>query len=120
MEEVIIDNEIVTLKKGMFGYRVIHPTKDKNGKIIWINLLIGGWGNFIQLVFILLVLFGLIYGVNVMLEDCKDIAANPCHYTNLDCSSISIDSPYTPIGALELNNFTKDMVVSPENEKEGK
>lgn len=84
-KEVFIDGEKVYLKKGMFGYRVVHPVKE-NGKIVWQNALFGGWGNFFKLLFILLIAFSLLFGVNEMIEGCKDMAENPCDYTNLDCS----------------------------------
>jgi len=86
MEKIIVNGETVNLKKGMFGYRVIHPAKNSDGTRNWINILVGGWGNFIQLLFILFVLLSLFYGVIEMNRDCIELAENPCKFTDLDCS----------------------------------
>ena len=79
-------NETVYLKKGKFGYRIVHPTKNEDGSINWINISIGGWENFWKLIFILVTIFLFLYGVSEMLEGCNDMAENPCEYTDLDCS----------------------------------
>ena len=41
IKEVVIDDQVVYLKKGMFGMQVIHPIKT-DGKINWKNLIAGG------------------------------------------------------------------------------
>ena len=82
------NNETISLAKGKFGYRVVHPHKDSNGKIIWINLLIGGWENFFKLLFIMFVILSFLYGVKQMNEGCREMAKNPCAYTNLDCTRV--------------------------------
>ena len=88
------ENERVYLKKGLFGYRVVHPIKNKDGTTNWINLLIGGWGNLFKLLFILFIIFCFIYGVQEMLGSCRDMARNPCKYTDLDCSTFQWQNPY--------------------------
>ena len=85
-KEVFVDGEVLNLKNGMFGYRIVHPTKDKDDNIIWINFLLGGWENFIKLLFILLVLGLFLMGYSEITKSCNDLAADPCKYTNLDCS----------------------------------
>jgi len=85
-------NDELYVKKGIFGYRVVNPTRDKHGKIIWVNLLIGGWGNFLKLLFILFVIGCFLYGFHEVTEGCKDLAENPCAYTNLDCSTSTGDN----------------------------
>ena len=79
------NNETIHLKKGRFGYRVVNPIKNPDGTTNWINLLIGGWGNFWTLIFIMFVILSFLYGVKQMMTDCNDMAKNPCDYTNLNC-----------------------------------
>ena len=83
----LVNGEKVSLKKGKFGYRVIHPIKNEDGTTNWINLLIGGWGNFFKLIAILLIIGGIFYGFHEVTSSCSDLAKNPCKYTNLDCSN---------------------------------
>ena len=94
MEKILVNGEVVNLKKGMFGYRVIHPNKNDDGTINWINLLVGGWGNLMQLLFILFVLLSLLYGTIEMNRACLDMAENPCDFTNLDCSMDNQDNNF--------------------------
>ena len=98
------NNETISVKKGKFGYRVVHPHKDENGKIIWINLLIGGWGNFLTLIFIMIVILSFLYGVKEMMTGCNDMAKNPCAYTNLDCSRYYNEANYNPIN-IEVGDY---------------
>ena len=86
IEEVFVDGDKVYLKKGTFGYRIVQPIKDNEGKTILINLLIGGWGNFFKLLFILFIVFAFLYGAKEMMGSCNDMAENPCSYFDVDCS----------------------------------
>ena len=86
INKTFVDGEIINLKKGTFGYRVVHPIKNEDGTTNWINLLIGGWGNLAILIFIMLVILSFMYGVKEMMAGCNDMAENPCSYTNLDCT----------------------------------
>lgn len=83
---IYVNNERVSLTKGIFGWRVIHPIQDDEGKIIWKNLLFGGWGNLLRLLFIFLVIALAFFGFKEVTNSCRDLAENPCDYTNLDCS----------------------------------
>jgi len=74
------NNEIINVKKGMFGYRIVYPHKDINGKIVWVNLLVGGWGNFWKLLFIMVVILSFLYGVREMTASCRDMAEHPENY----------------------------------------
>lgn len=56
------NDEKVYLKKGIFGWDVVHPMEDENGIINWPNTLFGGYGNLFKLLFILLVVFLFILG----------------------------------------------------------
>jgi len=46
------EEEEVFLKKGVFGWGVVHPIKDKDGKINWKNFLIGG--SYVRLIVIVI------------------------------------------------------------------
>lgn len=86
LKKVFVDGDIVNLKKGIFGYRVVHPIKDEKGNYIWINVLVGGWGNFWILIFILLVVSCFLYGFKEVTTSCRDMAKHPCNYFEFDCS----------------------------------
>ena len=93
-KDIDIDGEIVHLAKSdnIWGWRVVHPIKNADGKINYMNLLFGGKGNLIVLLVILVIAATAIYGVSQMTESCRELAANPCKYSNMDCSKI-----YNPI-----------------------
>jgi len=98
MENLIRVNNVdepTYLKNGMFGYRVVHPTKNPDGSLNWINLICGGWGNLITLTILLLIFLSFAYGVNEMMTGCNDMAENPCKYTDLDCSRYFNGNPQT-------------------------
>ena len=99
----------VFLKEGIFGYYVVHPTKNEDGSTNWINLLVGGWGNLFKLLFILLIVFSFIYGANEMIKSCKDFAANPCKYIKTDCSNYQ-DLVYYSNNSVPKLNFSR-MVI---------
>ena len=82
--EQLPEGERINLKKGMFQWRVVNPTNDENGKIIWINVLFGGWANLIMLIIFLLLLGLIMYSYNHDIMAMKDVVANPCNY----CSCI--------------------------------
>lgn len=46
------EEDRVYMKKGIFGWRVVHPIKNPDGSWNHVNALFGGWGN---LIFTLLV-----------------------------------------------------------------
>lgn len=79
---VDIDGERVSLAKtdSIWGWRVVHPIKNEDGTTNWMNLLFGGKGNLITLIFIMIVLGGIVFGVSQMMESCNDMAANPMKY----------------------------------------
>jgi len=74
IKEIEIDGRIISFKKGIFGWNVVHPIKDKEGKIIWKNLIAGGsWIKLILIIgFVIICLFA-IFEVKNLLE-----IANKC------------------------------------------
>ena len=97
------NNETISLAKGKFGYRVIHPHKDQNGNIIWINLLIGGWENFFKLLFIMFVLGCFFYGFQEVTESCNDMTKNPCKYFDLDCTRYYNEANYNLLNDIQFD-----------------
>ena len=49
------EEDQVYLKKDIFGWRIVHPIKNRDGTINWTNLVFGGWRNFTFLIIILLI-----------------------------------------------------------------
>ena len=50
----------VYLKKGIFGWRIVHPYKNPDGTFNYANLFFGGWSNLIlTLLLVALVLIGI-------------------------------------------------------------
>lgn len=83
INEVKLNEEVIHLKKSKVfggGWRVVHPINNKDGSINWINLLVGGWGNLIVLIFLALLLYFSYVGITEILESCRDMAAHPCNY----------------------------------------
>jgi len=74
------EGEKVYLTKGKFGYRIVHPIKNEDGSTNYINLLVGGWANFIKIVFIIAVILLFLYGVKQMMISCNNMAAHPEQY----------------------------------------
>ena len=76
--------EEVYLKKDWFGWRVVHPIKNKDGSFNWFNILCGSKSNLVFLVILLLVGLGLYIGINELLSNYKLIAQDPCSFCS-DC-----------------------------------
>ena len=75
MEKKIIEvselpvGEKIYLKKDFLGYRIVHPIKDpETDKIIWVNLLVGGWRNLITLIIVLTFLIWIQWDLHNKLE----------------------------------------------------
>lgn len=63
IKKLILDGETVYVKKGIFGWNIVSPWKNEDGKINWFNFITGGWGSLACMGFVslLLVLFYLAY-----------------------------------------------------------
>lgn len=73
-KEIVIDGEIVYLKKDWFGWRVIEPPKR------WYHYIFGHKRNFFFLLAILIIALALYFGVNEMISSYRIIAENPCSF----------------------------------------
>lgn len=70
--KVEINGKITYLKKGLFGYSVVHPIKNDDGSTNVFNLITGGWKNLISVC----IYFGIAilawYGMNEILSQCEN------------------------------------------------
>ena len=76
IKEVMIDDEVVYLRKDILGLHVTHPIKNKDGTINWKNLICGGsWLNLILIIiFVLIMIFAIVEYVN-SLRYCSELIA---------------------------------------------
>lgn len=97
-------SEDLFFKKDVFGYRIVNPNRDPfTNKIVWVNVLIGGWRNF----FVLLILLGFVllffYAHEEMTSELRVVADSPCEF----CSScFEVDSGVGSSINLSLVNAT--------------
>lgn len=99
--EDLPEKENIYLKKDMFGYRIVHPVKNEDGTINYLNLLFGGKRNLINLIIILLVMGLLIYSYQHDIKSMKGVVANPCNYC-VDCFSVQKDDYFLNVSLPEI------------------
>ena len=99
IKETEIDGEKIYLIKGKLGWTVVNPVKI-DGKFNWKNLWLGNRKVIIFTIIWLIIMGGIIYGVNEMVGSCRDMAKNPCKYFNIDCSIIS--NSYNNINSIPI------------------
>lgn len=80
MDEVTVNGEKVYLKKDALGWRVVHPIKNSDGSINWMNLLFGGKSNLLTIIFIIIIFAGLYFGIKNMFDSCQTFLNNPCAF----------------------------------------
>lgn len=83
-------DEVIYFKRDYFGYRIVHPIKNDDGTINWLNLLVGGKRNLVFLIVVLLILGGLLYSYAHDIKEMKDVVENPCDY----CEPLQINKTY--------------------------
>ena len=106
METLTVNGERIHIKHSkMFGWRVVHPIKDENGKVNTVNLLFGGKGNLITLIFIMIVMASILVGVNMMMEDCNNFTQHPEDYIECcsDCGEVNAVNNLFVVGNLTPN-----------------
>lgn len=85
----IPEDDKVYLIKDWMGWKVISPWKDpETGKINWFNLLLGGKRNAVFVLIVIIITLLIYFGVNELIAQYKDIAAEPCKY----CASCFADN----------------------------
>lgn len=76
-QKIIVDNEEVYLKKGIDGWRIVHPIKNEDGSWNWNNLILGGsiW-NFLKILFVILVLVLIMFAYHYDTQKCTETLKN--------------------------------------------
>jgi len=88
-KKIQIGGETINLAKtdNIWGWRIVHPIKNEDRTINWMNLLFGGKGNLVTLLLILLILGGLYFGFKDLLLQYKHIFNDSCvQYCISDCN----------------------------------
>jgi hypothetical protein len=105
----IPEGEKVYLKKDVFGWRTIQPIKI-NGKINWLNFLLGGTRNALGLIILLLLIgflmFSHYHDVEVIQKKYADISADPiawCKNVNANPAAYQEYKPINLTGFKLLN-----------------
>ena len=106
------EQDKVYLRKGYFGYRVVHPIKNDNGSINWVNLLVGGWGNLVTLIFLAFVIGTFFYGIYDITHQLHNQTLTVCEFfpptTNDKINSIcgrNLTEKFVSVGFRD-NNIT--------------
>lgn len=74
------DDEKVYLVKDFFGWRIVHPIRDENGKTNYMNLFFGGKKNLVILILLILIFTIQFIGTKELISNYKLIADNPCDF----------------------------------------
>lgn len=82
-----INGKKVYLKKDMFGFRVINPNKDEQGKWIVPNLLFGGYRNLVSIVIIIVLLLFVYWMFNSQIHVYKEFYENFTAHRTEFCTS---------------------------------
>jgi len=56
-----INGERIALKKGIFGWGIVYPLRDEDGKINWKNCIAGG--SWVKLIFLAVLVFFIIMAI---------------------------------------------------------
>lgn len=109
------EGEKIYMKKDFLGYRIVHPINDpETGKIIWINLLVGGWRNLITLLVLVSFLIWIQWDMHNKLQEyvdkCDMAMKEPVQF----CETIGFYDAVNKIqekNKLKINysNFTLDL-----------
>jgi len=82
IKRINVDGEEVCLAKSNwgYGYRIVHPVRDSDGKINYWNFFLGGKSNAKKLLFYLIIIVLLYVGIQELISGYQHIAENPCEY----------------------------------------
>jgi len=95
IRRIIVDEDIINLKKDFLGYRIVHPIRNDDGTFNTFNFITGGWRNLITLIIILTIIGVALYGFMQVTDSCRDLAENPCDYfPDLYCQENQFDSGF--------------------------
>lgn len=72
-KEVNVDGESIYLKRDIFGWHTVNPLKDKDGKIIWKNLIAGGsWIKLFLIIGFVIICIGAMFEVSHIVSVAND------------------------------------------------
>lgn len=101
IKKVEVDGQAVYLRNSNIpligGWGVVHPIKDDNNKIVWVNLIFGGKANLFKLIIIFLLVASVLYGiydykqqVQVLLDQCYNTSMlNVTNFINISGGGIN-------------------------------
>lgn len=92
--------DLIQVRKGRRGYRIVHPIKNIDGTWNYPNLLFGGWSNLFKLLIYLGIGIIIYFGISELATQCKEVLADPCIYcqeTNPLTSLENFTINFTPI-----------------------
>jgi len=77
VREIPLDEKVYLRKRKSFGWSVVHPIRNEDGTINWLNLLVGGsWWNLFIVGIIVIIVLGCVYqyskDINILLDCFKD------------------------------------------------
>ena len=82
--EDLPEGDKVYLKKDIFGWRVVSPIRNEDGKLNLYNLITGGSRNLVFLIIILIIILSFIWtyshDINAVKSYYKDISDNPTDF----------------------------------------
>jgi len=104
-------DEKVYLKKDFLGWRVVHPIKDENNKINWVNLIFGGKRNFFILIMAITIVMVAIFSYSHDVNAVKDFYAEIAHNPETFCNQYMQNGTniYNPLHGLNLSDVNLTM-----------
>jgi len=101
IKTIFIEGNEIHMKQDSFGYRVVHPIKNKDGSINWINFFFGGKRNLLILSVYILIAVLFYFGVAELIDQYKIIANNPCDFCP-DCFTVGKggDEPWKNLSSI--------------------
>lgn len=85
------------------GWKMVYPSKNKEGKFLWKNILYGGSQNLFWIVFIVLLLLGGMYVYSHDTAEMQKVVADPCDYCNIDTFKSSSTIPNDTLSYMNSN-----------------
>jgi len=81
--EDLPEKESIFLKKDFLGWKIVHPIRNEDGSLNWLNMLVGGKRNLFNLSMFFVILVLVILGINELISQYAIVANAPCEF----CSS---------------------------------
>jgi len=93
-----------------WGYRIVHPLKNTDGKINYFNLITGGsWGRFFTVVIIVVLILIMSWSYAHDTKACRDLIENICdYYVNITEMCVQPLNPMGELMEIPIYNSTMD------------